>query len=123
MRTTRSGGRVFGAGVFRAQHRGRDLLMFVDNVGVLAQLTKGSSSAEDPAPLVGTIHLLLAHFSIRVWWEYVDSPANCSDGLSRLFGKDPLGLSSGWEMKRAELPKWEKTLLPTRATLAQLCQA
>ena len=41
--------------------RGRGVLMFVDKVGVLAQRTRGSSSGEDLAPLVGPIHLLLAH--------------------------------------------------------------
>ncbi len=56
---------------------------------------KGSATPDDLAPLVGTLHLLLAKYHIRVWWEYVDSPANCSDGLSRLFAKDPLSQKLG----------------------------
>ena len=97
--------------------------MFVDNVGMLAQLTRGSSSAEDLAPLVGTIHLLLAQFSIRVWWEYVDSPANVADGLSRFFARDSFSLAQGWTPLRSPLPPWERGWLATRATLARVCSA
>ena len=36
----------------RKRLAGRDVNYFVDNVGVLAQLTKGSSGAEDLSPIV-----------------------------------------------------------------------
>ena len=95
--------------------------MFVDNVGVLAQLTKGSSSAPDLAPVVGIVHLLLARYAIRVWWEYVDSAANCSDGLSRLFARDPFAIAQNWVTLRSPLPEWGRGWLAPRATLERIC--
>ena len=92
-------------------------------MGVLAQLTKGSTAAEDLAPIVGVIHLLLARFSIRVWWEYVDSAANPSDGLSRLFARDPFSLSQGWLPLRTPLPPWQRGWKASRGVLEKLCKA
>ena len=92
----------------RKQLAGRDVNYFVDNVGVLAQLTKGSSAAEDLSPIVGAIHFLLIWYDIRVWWEYVESEANLSDGLSRYGAADTLARRLGWPTTPAILPPWGK---------------
>ena len=47
---------------------GKDLLMFVDNVGVLALLAKGAAAPDDLSHVVGLCYLLLARHRIRVWW-------------------------------------------------------
>ena len=75
---------------FRNALRNSDVIMFIDNVGVLAMLSKRAASPEGLTHVGGMIHLILAACDIRVWWEYVESAANPSDGLSRLFDKDPL---------------------------------
>ena len=48
---------------------GEDLLMLVDNVGVLALLTEGAAAADDLSHVVGLCHLFLARHRIRAWWE------------------------------------------------------
>ena len=103
---------MFAVYVQLFEHRkalaGHDVNFFVDNVGVLAQLTKGSSGAADLGPLVGAIHFLLVWFDIRVWWEYVESEANISDGLSRDGASDSLSRRLGWKPTPAILPPWGK---------------
>ena len=88
----------------RWQLKSRDITFFVDNVGVLAQLTKGASSAEDLSPVVSAIHFLIVFFDMRIWWEYVESEANISDGLSRSGENDELSTRLSWRPKPAVLP-------------------
>ena len=90
----------------RWQLKSRDIRFFVDNVGVLAQLTKGASSAEDLSPLVSAIHFLIVMFDMRIWWEYVESEANISDGLSRKGANDDMAIRLSWKPKPALLPPW-----------------
>ena len=90
----------------RWQLKSRDIRFFVDNVGVLAQLTKGASSAEDLSPIVSAIHFLIVMFDMRIWWEYVESEANISDGLSRKGANDDMAIRLSWKPKPALLPPW-----------------
>ena len=62
---------------------GRDVLWFVDNKATAGALLKGTARPEDVDDMVGAIHGLCARYNIRVWWEWVDSASNSSDGLSR----------------------------------------
>ena len=80
--------------------------MFVDNVGVLALLTKGAAAPDDLSHVVGLCHLLLARHRIRVWWEYVDSDSNPTDGLSRYFAADPLAKEQGWRPVEVREPNF-----------------
>ena len=73
-------------------------------------LTKGSSSQDDLCFIAFLVHLLFAKFRCRVYFEYVESAANPSDGFSRAGLSAGLGLSDawtlqqGWVLSQAHLP-------------------
>ena len=63
--------------------RERDVVCFVDKEAVCASAIRGSSSAEDVSDVVETAALLNLKLGNRVWYEWIDSRSNISDGLSR----------------------------------------
>ena len=65
----------------------RTLVWFVDNSSALGSFLKGHS--RDPLLHIFTqlIHRLLFKLDVRVWWEWVETDANWSDGSSRLFAE------------------------------------
>ena len=78
--------------------RNRDVIWFVDNIGALQVLIKGNSSQFDAGNVCAAAHLYWAAAGTRVWFEWVASNDNPSDGLSRD------GLHDMWTM--AQKPKW-----------------
>ena len=78
---------VVGIVLLAEYFRGRTLVWFVDNSSALGAFLKGHS--RDPLLHVFTqlIHLLLFKLDVRVWWEWVETDANWSDGASRLFSE------------------------------------
>lgn len=60
-----------------------DLVHFVNNQGALASLVSGTSKARDIGALACVWQIVTCARQIRPWGEYVESDANCSDGLSR----------------------------------------
>ena len=78
--------------------RGRDVIWFVDNIGALQVLIKGNSSQYDAGNLCAAAHLYWASMGTRVWFEWVASDDNPSDGLSRD------GLHDEWTL--AQRPQW-----------------
>ena len=83
-----------------------DALWFIDNQGAEAGLISGYSGALDSAAMLGVTHICLAALNCRVWWEYVASELNPSDGLSRAGLKDPWTLQQGWDLRECQLPDW-----------------
>ena len=59
---------------------------------------------------VAVVHLLLAALQVRVWFEYVESAANWSDGVSRELEKDPWAQANGFPVAIAEVPLWPWTV-------------
>ncbi len=55
-----------------------------------------------------------------MWWEYVDSDANCADGLSRYFARDALSEQLGWTPREAPEAPWARAWHASRATLQRL---
>ena len=53
-------------------------------MGVLCNIVNGASRAFDAGTLVFALHLQLAKLNATVWWEWVESESNCSDGGSRV---------------------------------------
>ena len=49
------------------------------------------------------VHLLLYELNTRVWWEWVESKSNWSDGASRLFLGCPWAAKHGFALR--ELPQ------------------
>ena len=81
---------------------GADILSFVDNEAACAAFIKGSSSSTDVDHLVSVAHLVACRANIRVWYEWVDSDSNISDGLSRQGLEDPFAISQGWQLNELE---------------------
>ena len=84
---------------------GRDVLWFVDNSVIVSAMCKGASHS--PAVDEGAVmlHLVLARFQLRVWWEYVESKANWSDKMSREY-RDHWLESIGFTCFQCELRDW-----------------
>ena len=84
--------------------RQRDVLWFIDNECAVSSLIKASSPQSD-------IHLI-AQFSqaayhalqARVWFEWIDSASNPSDGLSRSGLEDSWTLQQGWNLAEVDFP-------------------
>ena len=84
--------------------RSRDVLWFIDNECAVSSLIKASSPQSD-------IHLI-AQFSqaayhalqARVWFKWIDSASNPSDGLSRAGLEDSWTLQQGWDLAEVDFP-------------------
>ena len=83
--------------------RGRNVLWVIDNTSVLFAMLKGSSPSESVDRLALLANLMLARYGVRVYFEYVESEANWSDGVSRHGGEDPLARTHGFSLTRASL--------------------
>ena len=62
----------------------RRVMHFVDNTPALGALLNGYSRAPDSAWMVNVFHTANTRIQARIWWEHVDSKANCSDMPSRM---------------------------------------
>ena len=87
--------------------QGRDIIWFIDNQAAVSALIKGTSSHHDISLVAALTHLMFALLGARVYFEWVDSEANPSDGLSRLGLLDPWTLCQGWSLLEAPLPPWQ----------------
>ena len=97
---------VMGLQMAGAEMRNRDFYWFEDNSVVLAGLAKGNSNGAALDSGNAAIHLLMAGFRARGWFEYVESKANWSDGASRLLELDDWSLRHGFRMSRGTIPTW-----------------
>ena len=73
-------------------------IAYIDNMGVLCNIVNGSSRAFDAGTLVFALHLQLARLNSTIWWEWVESDSNCSDGGSRVGICCPLAEHLGIQM-------------------------
>ena len=104
---------------------GRDIIWLVDNTAALGGIVKGASGLAVSEMLIAAFWMKAYALQVRLWIEYIDSAGNWSDGISRLFGKDPysqkhhfntrcIGEPMQWftrDVKQA----WERVLLPLGA--------
>jgi hypothetical protein len=79
-------------------------VMFIDNMGVLASLCKGSSVVADFGCVVHAFLLAAAKLNARPWFEHVDSKANPADGGTR----DSLETAHqlGIDLREVPVPEW-----------------
>jgi hypothetical protein len=61
----------------------RSIIWMIDNMGVLACYTKGSSVVADISCIVHAMLLSSARLRLKSWFEHVDSKANLADGGTR----------------------------------------
>lgn len=79
-------------------------IAYIDNMGVLCNIVNGSSRACDAGTLVFALHLQLARLNSAIWWEWVESESNCSDGGSRVGICCPLAAQLGIELVERPFP-------------------
>ena len=89
---------------FPALFQGADVLWFVDNEAACSTLIRGASREEDVATIAELTQLSLLRLRTRVWFEWVDSKANPSDGLSREGLACPM---FGHLAREATQPDWQ----------------
>ena len=94
--------------------QGRDVRWFVDNEAACSTLIRGASKEEDVNGIAECTQILAMRLELRIWYEWVDSKANCSDGLSRLGLNCP---DYGPQAITAPQPPWQ--LLPCFANRLQ----
>ena len=80
-----------------------DVRWFIDNEAACSTLIRGASREEDVSTIAELTHLHLLRLSTRVWFEWIDSESNPSDGLSRLGLACPL---FGAQARTAAQPDW-----------------
>ena len=78
--------------------------MFIDNMGVLASLCKGSSVIADFGCVVHALLLAAAKLNTRPWFEHVDSKANPADGGTRDSFETAQQL--GIDLREVPVPEW-----------------
>ena len=89
------------------------MLWFIDNLGVVSVLCKGSSVVYDFGCVVHVLHIMCAMRKLAAnWWEHVDSKANVSDWGTR--DAVPLYASAGIAMRPAPVPQWPHLFLISR---------
>ena len=102
--------------------RGRDVVWFIDNEAAAATLIRGSAKVEDADGIAQVAHLLYAALHARVWFEWVDSKSNPSDGLSRDGLSDCWTRKQWWQLTEAVQPPWTGLKEEPQAVWS-LCQA
>ena len=87
---------------------GKDVLWFIDNEAACSSLIRGNSSQEDIGVVSGVTHFLMLQYDIRIWFEWVDSKSNPSDGLSRDGLKCLWTLKQGWNIADSHSLTWQE---------------
>ena len=64
-------------------------LWFVDNIASLMSLIEGRSPTLELDVMSGMVHAMLCGLQCMIYWEWVASADNWSDGVSRLGLSDP----------------------------------
>ena len=80
------------------------MLWFVDNKATVGAILKGTAKPEDIDDMIGAIHAFAANLNCRIWFEWVDSASNSSDGLSRDGLLCPFCAENRWKTSDGTLP-------------------
>ena len=73
-----------------------DVLWFMDNEAAVSSLIRGSSRASDVGHIAAAARIASVRLGCRIWYEWIDTASNPSDGLSRAGTIDPWTLEQGW---------------------------
>ena len=82
----------------------QDVTWYIDNEAATASLVRGSSKQLDVHMISQFAQATLYRYGARVWWEWIDSASNPSDGLSRLGIHDPWTVAQGWNVQEYDFP-------------------
>ena len=84
--------------------RGRDAILFSDNLAALSALVSGHSHQEDGAELASAFHIITCALQCRIWGEHVESEANLADEPSREMSESQLHTKIGGELISVKCP-------------------
>ena len=79
-------------------------ISYIDNMGVLCNIVNGAAKQIDAGALTWALCLRLARLNTSMWWEWVESASNCSDGGSRVGISCPVAKSLGIQLKEVPFP-------------------
>ena len=95
--------------------RGRDVTWFIDNEAAVSSLIRGTSRSEDVGHIAAAAQLAMMAVGARVWYEWVDTKSNPSDGLSRGGLSDPWTLQRNWLLQEF----WASDMLLVKSFLTR----
>ena len=78
--------------------KGSDVVWFVDNESAASSLIRGAARPEDIDKISVMASLRANRLRSRIWWEWIDSDSNPSDGLSRAGITDSWTLQQNWDL-------------------------
>ena len=85
----------------------RNVIWFIDNTSDLHAFVRGSSSNQHIDRAVQAFHILACRLHCVVWFDYVPSAANWSDGVSRHGFNDPFARQHSFKLRWTPLnPEW-----------------
>ena len=87
-----------------SQLRHHDILWFIDNEAAVSALIRGASTQEDVHLIAQFSHVLTHALQCRIWYEWVDSASNPSDGLSRAGLHDAWSVNQPWDLQEYTFP-------------------
>ena len=85
--------------------RGRDVIFFVDNEAAVAACIRGASRCDDVGLIVQAIQWEALKLDCRLWFEWIDSKSNPSDGLSRDGLDDEWTVAQRWQLEAGHVPE------------------
>ena len=77
---------------------GRQVTWYIDNESACSSFIRGASRQEDVSEIIAIALLSVAKINAVIWFEWIDSHSNPSDGLSRLGLQDPWTKSQAWSL-------------------------
>ena len=89
--------------------RDEEVLLLQDNANVLSAMVKGASGNPVVDRMAITFSLASAYLRTRVWFEYVESDSNWSDGASRKLYEDEWTQQHGFKLSQFVIPDWVVT--------------
>lgn len=81
-----------------------DVLLFIDNEAAVASLIRANSLQPDVHLICLFAHAWIFKQGARIWYEWIDSASNPSDGLSRAGLEDDWTLKQGWILDEYPFP-------------------
>ena len=101
-------------------HR-RKVVWFVENTSALLATIRGSSRNVIVSRAVAAAAFLCFHFNCNIWYEFVDSESNWSDGLSRKGAADDFVSRHNFAVSEMRTPTaiWKGPLLELWRSLEQ----
>ena len=83
----------------------RDVLWFLDNQASLATALTGASTQDDVHELSHLAAVCRVRTSTRMWFDWIDSESNPSDGLSRLGLSCTWTAAQDWTLQEFQFPR------------------